>query len=64
MAIKKKTEKQKKLLINNTKMSATKKLVNTSVSCRKVVAKVDRFQQSTKSVKVSDETALFCFISI
>lgn len=53
------TKKKKKISVNNIKMSATKKMVNTaSLSRRKIIAKIDRLQQSTKSVKVSDETVL------
>lgn len=56
------TKKKKKMSVNNRNMSATKKLVNTaSVSRRKIVAKIERLQQPTKSVKVSDVITLFKF---
>lgn len=64
IVIKKKsvTKKKKKMPINHTKISATKKSVNTApVSRRKIVTKIERLQQPVKSVKVSVEIALLKF---
>lgn len=56
------TTKRKKISVNNTNMSATKKLVNTaSVSRRKIVAKIERLQKPAKSVKVSDVDVIALF---